>query len=40
MPGITHFNIEKVEQLHAATIAKVLALIPTPQRRLHVSHES
>jgi hypothetical protein len=28
-PGITHFNIEKAEQLHAATIAKVLALIPT-----------
>lgn len=27
--GITHFNIEKSEQLHAATIAKVLALIPT-----------
>jgi alpha-beta hydrolase superfamily lysophospholipase len=27
-PGITHFNIEKAEQLHAATIAKVLALIP------------
>ena len=27
-PGITHFNIEKVEQLHAATIAKVLALVP------------
>jgi hypothetical protein len=26
--GITHFNIEKAEQLHAATIAKVLALIP------------
>src|SRR5262249_48266754 len=25
-PGITHFNIEKAEQLHAATIAKVLAL--------------
>jgi len=28
-PGITHFNIEKAEQLHAATIARVLALIPT-----------
>jgi hypothetical protein len=28
-PGITHFNIEKAEQLHAAAIAKVLALIPT-----------
>ncbi len=28
-PGITHFNIEKVEQLHAATIANVLALVPT-----------
>jgi len=28
-PGITHFNIEKADQLHAATIAKVLALVPT-----------
>jgi thioesterase domain-containing protein len=28
-PGITHFNIEKAEQLHAATITKVLTLIPT-----------
>jgi len=28
-PGITHFNIEKVDQLHAATIAKVLALVST-----------
>jgi len=28
-PGITHFNIEKAEPLHAATIAKVLGLIPT-----------
>src|SRR5215471_6249962 len=27
--GITHFNIEKAERLHAATMAKVLALIPT-----------
>jgi hypothetical protein len=31
-PGITHFNIEKSEQLHAATIAKVLALIPAHTR--------
>ena len=31
-PGITHFNIEKSDQLHAATIAKVLALIPTHTR--------
>ncbi len=32
MPGITHFNIEKAEPLHAATLAKVLALIPTHTR--------
>ena len=31
-PGITHFNIEKAERLHAATIAKVLALIPAHTR--------
>jgi len=31
-PGITHFNIEKAEWLHAATMAKVLALIPTHTR--------
>ena len=28
-PGITHFNIEKAEQLHAATIAKVLGIVST-----------
>lgn len=28
-PGITHFNIENAEQLQVATLAKVLALIPT-----------
>ncbi len=32
MPGITHFNIEKAEPLHAATLAKVLALIPSHTR--------
>lgn len=32
MPGITHFNIEKAEPLHAATLAKVLALIPMHTR--------
>jgi pimeloyl-ACP methyl ester carboxylesterase len=31
-PGITHFNIEKSEPLHVATIAKVLALIPSHTR--------
>jgi pimeloyl-ACP methyl ester carboxylesterase len=31
-PGITHWNIEKAESLHAATIAKVLMLIPTHTR--------
>lgn len=28
-PEITHFNIEKSEQLHAATVAKVLAIVST-----------
>jgi hypothetical protein len=32
MPGISHFNIEKAEPLHAATLAKVLALIPPHTR--------
>jgi pimeloyl-ACP methyl ester carboxylesterase len=32
MPGITHFNIEKAEPLRAATLAKVLALIPAHTR--------
>jgi len=27
--GITHFNIEKAEQLHAATVTRVLALVLT-----------
>ena len=31
-PGITHFNMEKAEPLHAATIAKVLMLIPAHTR--------
>jgi hypothetical protein len=31
-PGITHFNIEKAEPLHAATVAKVLAVISTHAR--------
>jgi alpha-beta hydrolase superfamily lysophospholipase len=31
-PGITHWNIEKSESLHAATISKVLMLIPTHTR--------
>jgi Serine hydrolase len=31
-PGITHWNIEKSEPLHAATIAKVLTLIPAHTR--------
>lgn len=28
-PGITHFNIEKADSLHAATIAKVSAIVPS-----------
>jgi pimeloyl-ACP methyl ester carboxylesterase len=31
-PGITHFNIEKADNLHAQTIAKVLALVPSHTR--------
>jgi pimeloyl-ACP methyl ester carboxylesterase len=32
-PGITHFNIEKADNLHAATIAKVAALVPPSHTR-------
>jgi pimeloyl-ACP methyl ester carboxylesterase len=28
-PGITHFNIEKADNLHAQTIAKVVAIVPS-----------
>jgi pimeloyl-ACP methyl ester carboxylesterase len=28
-PGITHFNIEKADNLHAAIIAKVISLVPS-----------
>jgi pimeloyl-ACP methyl ester carboxylesterase len=31
-PGITHFNIEKADNLHAQTIAKVVALVPSHTR--------
>jgi pimeloyl-ACP methyl ester carboxylesterase len=31
-PGITHFNIEKADNLHAQTIAKVLAIVPSHAR--------
>jgi pimeloyl-ACP methyl ester carboxylesterase len=31
-PGITHFNIEKADNLHAQTIAKVVAIVPTHAR--------
>jgi hypothetical protein len=31
-PGITHFNIEKADNLHAATIAKVTAIVPSHTR--------
>jgi pimeloyl-ACP methyl ester carboxylesterase len=31
-PGITHFNIEKANNLHATTIAKVLAVVPSHTR--------
>lgn len=29
VPGITHFNIEKAESLHAQTIARVVAIVPS-----------
>jgi pimeloyl-ACP methyl ester carboxylesterase len=32
-PGITHFNIEKADSLHAATIAKVMAMVPSSHAR-------
>jgi pimeloyl-ACP methyl ester carboxylesterase len=32
-PGITHFNIEKADNLHAATIAKMVAIIPSHHHR-------
>ena len=31
-PGVGHFNIEKVDSLHAATIAKVVSLVSTHTR--------
>jgi hypothetical protein len=31
-PGITHFNIEKAENLHAQTVAKVVAIVPSHTR--------
>jgi pimeloyl-ACP methyl ester carboxylesterase len=31
-PGITHFNIEKADNLHAQTIAKVVAIVPSHTR--------
>jgi pimeloyl-ACP methyl ester carboxylesterase len=31
-PGITHWNIEKADNLHAATIAKVISLVPSYAR--------
>lgn len=39
-PGITHFNIEKADNLHAATIAKVVALIPSHRPVHAVAHDS
>src|SRR5215471_16517599 len=36
-PNITHFNIEKAEQLHAATIAKVLAIV-SPHTKAAARH--
>lgn len=32
VPGITHFNIEKADNLHAQTIAKVVAIVPSHTR--------
>jgi Serine hydrolase len=39
-PGITHFNIEKSDKLHAATIAKVAALVPSSHTRAAAARES
>jgi thioesterase domain-containing protein len=38
-PGITHFNIEKADNLHAATIAKVAAIVPTSHTRAAATRE-
>jgi hypothetical protein len=39
-PGITHFNIEKADNLHAATIAKVVAIVGSSQTRAAAARES
>ncbi len=39
-PGITHFNIEKADKLHAATIAKVTAIVPSSHTRAAAVRES
>lgn len=36
-PGITHWNIEKANNLHAATIAKVISLVPHTTAAVHVT---
>jgi pimeloyl-ACP methyl ester carboxylesterase len=38
-PGITHFNIEKADNLHAATIAKVVAIVPSSHTRAAATRE-
>jgi pimeloyl-ACP methyl ester carboxylesterase len=40
-PGITHWNIEKADNLHAATIARVAAIVPSSSQHAHaISRES
>jgi pimeloyl-ACP methyl ester carboxylesterase len=38
-PGITHFNIEKADNLHAATIAKVLAIVQSSHTHAAATRE-
>ena len=38
-PGITHWNIEKADNLHAATIAKVVAIVPSSSQHGHAARE-
>jgi pimeloyl-ACP methyl ester carboxylesterase len=38
-PGITHFNIEKADNLHAATIAKVLAIVQSSHTHAAAARE-
>jgi hypothetical protein len=39
VPDITHFNIEKADNLHAATIARVVAIVGSSHTRAAASRE-